>query len=741
MDVLVFIDNSGSISTAEFDAAQQAIANIATSVLSRPGYRLAAVNWGCDGEDTAADPARDGCRIDLATGSAIPGGWSSNPADFAYAGINSSANTVCRSFGHTSSGFGEHDSCGGGNFNTRLNKDFAQHALKMLDGVLYGSGGTGGTDSYGDATVAPAAPSQRLMIIHLTDAENAATSRIREVPGSEAALGDYYYSNHLKNVRNALIVGVGIDRSATFPSAAQRLGALASKGGAGTNYDTVHASAPSTQTDDVGAPRLATYSTTFGATEILAAAESAFDATIPACVVLRKQSVGDIGSFSFTGGTNGLPASLTLTTTATTNPAGAAYTLTNFNVDTSIQESIPAGWAMSGVSCVDAASATVPVTSNPTTGLVTIPGSQITTGAQLTCTVTNTRVPPAFPSCTSDMYLSSGTVSATGLNLINVGSSISVTPVGSGSHPYNAMGFNPVDLYLYGIMGAPPANNRLIQIGADGSTLDLGPVTGLPNNNYISGTISDSGTLYVLAGGASSTLYSINLTTRTATPVAMSQSVQTQDLAWIGGLLYAVQVTNGQLRSIHPVSGVVADIGSPQGAISFGATYGSPTGLFASSNGDGRFYRIDLATGVQTLLSDSLPSVMASDGANCPTAPIVFPADLTVTKTNTPDEGPTDLPDDTVTSGTQTTYRIVVGNQGPFPVAGAIVRDEISAGLTDCELVAPACAVVSGTATCPEEGTGAGQLSIGNLLGPGGVSIPLLRADSSVAINLRCTVD
>src|SRR5688572_17348661 len=67
MDVLLFVDNSGSIENDEFDAAQQAIAGIASDVLSRPGNRLAVVNWACDG----GDANRDGCRLDLATGSAI----------------------------------------------------------------------------------------------------------------------------------------------------------------------------------------------------------------------------------------------------------------------------------------------------------------------------------------------------------------------------------------------------------------------------------------------------------------------------------------------------------------------------------------------------------------------------------------------------------------------------------------------------------------------------------------------
>lgn len=317
VDVLLFVDNSGSISNSEFDAAQQAIASIANSVLSRPGYRLAVVNFACE---TGRRSTEDGCHIDLATGSAVPGGWSSNPADFAYVGSNSASNRVCRSFGNGGGSFFQRSNCGGANFSVNISDDYAQHAYKILDGALFSGGGTGGGDSYGAATLAPTTPTQRLMVIHLTDAVQNASggSTIATVPAADAALGSYYYSNRMKNVRNAIIVGVGIDDTATF-NAQPYLGALSSKGGSSTLYDTAHATAPSTQAYDVGTPRLATYATTYSAAPIIAAASTAFTSTVPACVVVRKQSVNGTGSFTFVDGTNGLPANLTLDTT-TSNP-------------------------------------------------------------------------------------------------------------------------------------------------------------------------------------------------------------------------------------------------------------------------------------------------------------------------------------------------------------------------------------------------------------------------------------
>lgn len=53
---------------------------------------------------------------------------------------------VCRSFGGAGTGGAEflrNNRCGGSNFSVEIGSNCAQHGLKMLDGVLYGSGCTG----------------------------------------------------------------------------------------------------------------------------------------------------------------------------------------------------------------------------------------------------------------------------------------------------------------------------------------------------------------------------------------------------------------------------------------------------------------------------------------------------------------------------------------------------------------------------------------------------------------------
>ena len=715
-DVLLFVDNSSSITNAEFDEAQQAIASIAASVLSRPGYRLAVVNWGCEG---GRRTTRDGCRVDLATGSAIPGGWSSNPADFAYAGNNSASNRVCRSFGTNFAGSVNRNNCGGANFSVNINDDYAQHGLKILEGVLYSGGTTGGNDSYNQPTLGPSAPTQQLMLIHMTDADpnfgRFDGTSIREMPSTETALGFYHYSNRFKNVRNAVIVGVGIDAASNVAVNRGELAAVASRGGIATDYDAAHPTALSTQAFDTGTPRIAANSITYNDATILSAANMAFNATVPACVILRKQSVGGTGSFSFTGGTNGLPSALTLST-ATTNPqAATGVFLSQFNTPTSITETIPLGWSLTSAACVNASNTNVPVTSNLATGQLTIPAAQVVAGAQLTCTFTNRNVQPNFGTCDARMFLDSVTIQSTSVaystlyefTFDNGSAGLDLLGVSANNMQRNALGFNPLDNYIYGISFRSTGGNDLYRIGSDGSSSLFGTVTGLPIDRYVNGAFSAAGDYYVYAADRPQ-MYRIAIGSPSiATPITLSRPTSMTDFAWYNGLLYGIE--NYNLVSIDPSTGVLTTVGPTQSDLeSAAAMLATTNGLFGGLPG---LYAIDHLTGAATLLTGDVPSPSGNgggDGANCPTATVSFDADLSVTKTNTPASGPNDLPDDTYTPGEVRTYSILVSNSATsFGAQNITVSDPLPAGI-NASTVSWTCTSTSGDARCgATSGTGA----------------------------------
>jgi uncharacterized repeat protein (TIGR01451 family) len=106
-------------------------------------------------------------------------------------------------------------------------------------------------------------------------------------------------------------------------------------------------------------------------------------------VVIRKQSLGGTDTFSFSGGTNGLPPSVSLNTGNSNPISSSAITLTALNVATSITETIPTNYTLTSAVCVDESAATV--STSLAGGTLTINPSAVVGGADLTCTFTNTR--------------------------------------------------------------------------------------------------------------------------------------------------------------------------------------------------------------------------------------------------------------------------------------------------------------------------------------------------------------
>src|SRR5690554_3388607 len=99
--------------------------------------------------------------------------------------------------------------------------------------------------------------------------------------------------------------------------------------------------------------------------------------------------------------------------------------------------------------------------------------------------------------------------------------------------------------------------------------------------------------------------------------------------------------------------------------------FGTATGeIFGAVNGGG-LYQFNITTGERVLIAGS-PASNNNDGARCVTAPLIFEADLSVTKT---DGTANYIP------GFSTTYTIVAENNGPFGVMNAHVSDPVPAGI------------------------------------------------------------
>ena len=308
---------------------------------------------------------------------------------------------------------------------------------------------------------------------------------------------------------------------------------------------------------------------------------------------------------------------------------------------------------------------------NPLTGTVILPDndSDATTGGDVDYRDDNTILLPF--TCDESLYLSQHetTTATTFYDLESSTNPFTISSVGDNSHgiQYNAMGYNPIDDFIYGI---EENSNTLIKIASNGATIRLGAITGLPSGLYSSGEIDDSGNYYVQLDGPSSIVYQIDILTQTATVINLDQTIVANDFAYsiTDNLIYSVQQTGanaGALITIDVTTGTVSTIGSTNSLTLFGAMYASSTGEIYGNLNTGGFYQFDILTGERTLISSS-SAALHNDGAHCVTSTIIFEANLSVTKTN----GTT-----TYVPGTDTTYTIVASNNGPFGVQGASVTD------------------------------------------------------------------
>lgn len=298
--------------------------------------------------------------------------------------------------------------------------------------------------------------------------------------------------------------------------------------------------------------------------------------------------------------------------------------------------------------------------------------------------------------CDSKLYLSQD---KTLYDVNTTNNPFTFPSLGSYTSSFNSIGLNPQDGFIYGTIDN---TNTLVRIGKNGTFYNIGAVSGLPNGIlFNAGEFDSAGNYYIKENSNGSTLYKINVSSMTATPIALNRAINIADLAYNNttGLLYSINSTDGNLISINPNNGTVTVIGGGTGSTAFGALFSSSTGELYGSLNTGGFYQFNITNGARVLISSS-PASNANDGAHCSTAPIVFNADLYITKT----DGKT-----TYAPGTTNTYTIVVGNNGPFGVLGATVSDPLPTGINSSNVTYTA--TVSGGATTSVVGTQTGAIS------------------------------
>ena len=212
----------------------------------------------------------------------------------------------------------------------------------------------------------------------------------------------------------------------------------------------------------------------------------------------------------------------------------------------------------------------------------------------------------------------------------------------SPAHDVNAIGYNPLDDYIYGY---DQTTNALVRVTAGGRLIQLPRPTGLPAGNYNTGTFDANGFLYLFINDGNR-FYTVDLRPNSATFLklvnpAAGYAEQTANLRHrdVGraqykrlgchdpsdGNLYGVQ-RNGVLARVVPTTGQVTSLttSAPNPNASFGALAIDSNGtIYAIANNDGTVYKYthvgNTATGVPF---STTYFASFNDGTMCPKATV-----------------------------------------------------------------------------------------------------------------------
>ncbi len=195
----------------------------------------------------------------------------------------------------------------------------------------------------------------------------------------------------------------------------------------------------------------------------------------------------------------------------------------------------------------------------------------------------------------------------------------------------NALAYNPVDNYIYGI---DQNDDHLYRIDSNGNVNYLGQIEGaITNYNLnISGTFDANGIYYI--SGNHGYLITVDLS---STPVAPIQSTLVHDIGFnsadialnpADGFIYGWNPGSRQLFKTHPSTGQTEIIGPAEGTDrmkSFGALYFTSGGQLigygddsnSNQNNQETLAQINTTTGRTTIIGTG-ELVQVNDGASCP---------------------------------------------------------------------------------------------------------------------------
>jgi uncharacterized repeat protein (TIGR01451 family) len=313
---------------------------------------------------------------------------------------------------------------------------------------------------------------------------------------------------------------------------------------------------------------------------------------------------------------------------------------------------------------------------------------------------------PAFTCTTPTIFLSQGDPTQLEYSQYGAGS-VTFTDLGAPySGKYNALGFDPLNGYLYAQQGQANGNGvdgGLLQIDSTGAVTSLGAVTGLPVGN-LDGAFDNAGNLWVTAGDGSNVAYEINVTSSPPTVIQtlnLSETFYPDDFTYANGYLWGMDgffTNNIKVYRLNVITGEVDTFNAPKAITSgtgiFGAawTYGNGN-LGFSNNSTGDVWQLAVTHPATTptfavVSHYTGPSSATNDGASC----TAIPADLSIVKS-----GPA-----IVDPGGTISWTLAVTNNGPGDSSGFAVSDTVPNGVTNVSTSTPGCTVTGNSVLCSE---------------------------------------
>jgi uncharacterized repeat protein (TIGR01451 family) len=424
--------------------------------------------------------------------------------------------------------------------------------------------------------------------------------------------------------------------------------------------------------------------------------------------------------------TDALPAGLTVAdgAAATTCPAGVV-TAPAGATSVAVTGNLAAGMA----SCTVTVNVTAAAAGSFTNGPSNITGTGINPPG--TSTVTFVEQPWT---CDASGYLFQSPAGVAGPHLVQQVDLVSgaYSTAFNLPHGVNAVGYNTLDDYFYGIA---IENGHLVRIGANGSFTDLGVPTGTGGAGFNVGDFDANGHYWVTTSASPSEYFEIDLVPGSPTYGTVVSSgtkglpggeFPGADWGFTNGAFYSVGTdtnANSILVKFDPATGnqTIASVmtdssGAAVGALLVGAVYVDASGyLYASDNTSGNIYRINTVTGATILLSAG-PASGGNDGARCALAPIPT---LTVTKTVEGRQAPADqftvglqnaggtVLTSATTTGTATTVSTTdqpVSQGATYTITDAMAAG--SAGAINAYNATVTCTNTATGETVPTQGTG-----------------------------------